>query len=84
MQQVETFPVGTVGGSLVSAALVVSHSDVLRGLSRVRAPQTSAESSRQKHRPITAHFQIWEECTLDLENFRARLSSRKDQKGLER
>ena len=60
MQQVETFPVGTVGGSLVSAALVVSHSNVLRGLSRVRAPQTSAELSRQKHRPITAHFQIWE------------------------
>ena len=33
---------------------LASHADVHRGLSRVRAPQTSAELSGEKCRPITA------------------------------
>ena len=45
------------------------------------APQTSAEPSGKKPRPTTEHLQIWEVHT-GLKKFRARLSSRKDQKGL--
>ena len=61
--------------------LLASHVDVLRGSSRVPAPQTSADLSGKKRRPITADFQI-AECTLDLEKFRGSVISRKDQKGL--
>ena len=41
-------------------AKVASHADVLRGLSRVSAPLTSAEPKGKKLRPVTANFQIWE------------------------
>ena len=51
--------------------------------SRVPAPQMSPETNGKKRPPITANVQIWE-VHLDLEKFRARLSSRKESKGDER
>ena len=50
---------------------------------RVPAPQMSPETSGKKRRPITANAQIWE-VHLNLEKFRARLSSKKESKGDER
>ena len=41
-------------------AALASHADVLRGLSHIPTPLTSADSSGKKRRPITAHFKIWE------------------------
>ena len=62
--------------------LGASHADVLRGSSRVPAPQTSADLSG-KNVDQSQQTSRSGKCTLDLEKFRAWLySSRKDQKGL--
>ena len=39
---------------------LASHADVLRDSSRFPAPQTPADLSGKRRRPITADFQIWE------------------------
>ena len=51
---------GSWGHALVAVTIVASQADVLRGLSQVLAPWTSANLSRKKRRLITADFQIWE------------------------
>ena len=45
---------------MASQYWLASYTDVLRGLSCVPAPRTSADLSGKKRRPITAEFQIWE------------------------
>ena len=77
---------GKTRSSEIAGSELASHADFLRGSSRVPAPQTSAASSGKKRRPITADFQFHHgKCSLDLdEKFRARLSSKKDQKGIAR
>ena len=67
----------------LSCRLIASQADRLRSSSRVPAPQTSAESS-VKNVDQSQHTSRSGKCTLDLENFRARLSSRIDQKDPER
>ena len=62
---------------------LASHADVLRGLSCVPAPRTSADLNGKKRRPITADFQIWEVHFGPWEISRFTLSvyiSRKDHK----
>ena len=41
-------------------ARLASHTDVLRGSSRVPTPRTSADCSGKKRGPIRADFQFWE------------------------
>ena len=62
--------------------VLASHADVLRGSSRVPAPQTSADLSG-KNLDQSQQTSRSGKCTLDLEEFRPWLlySSRKDQKG---
>ena len=54
------FATFNVNDTTVFMAKVASHAVVLRGLSRLSAPLTSAEPKGKKRRPVTAHFQIWE------------------------
>ena len=61
----------------IPAPNVASHADVLMGSSHVPTPQTSADLSGKKRRPITANFQIWEVHFGPCEMSR---DSKKDQK----
>ena len=84
--KLKLFPWGPWEGRLflqLSCRLIASQADRLRSSSRVPAPQTSAESS-VKNVDQSQHTSRSGKCTLDLENFRARLSSRIDQKDPER
>ena len=65
----------------VTVPRLASHADVLTGSSRVPAPLTSADLSGKTVDQSQQTFRSGK-CTLDLEKFRAWLSSRKDQKGL--
>ena len=65
----------------VTVPRLASHADVLTGSSRVPAPLTSADLRGKNVDQSQQTFRSGK-CTLDLEKFRAWLSSRKDQKSL--